>query len=144
MAGGVGAFLNFYVFPLVGCSLLVLGAWASWALWRPWSGIRFPLPGLAIRVGGLILGGFWGWFLTNLEYARDAVHVTIGFPMPVMTLARSSGRWVELGAVASTPCMVLDLAIGVGLVNAALLLIWKRIALRRGRRRAIRIAVYDL
>jgi hypothetical protein len=133
MGGGVGAFLNCYVFPLMGCSLLALGAWSSWEIWKPWTG-RFPVPSLAVRVGGAILGSVWGWFLTNLQYARDAFHVTVGFPMPLVTLARSSGRWVELGAAASVPCMLLNLAIGIGLTNTLLRLVWKRRALRLRRR----------
>lgn len=123
MGGGIGALLNFYVFPLLGCSLLALGAWASWAIWRPRADAR--APSLAVRVGGVILGCVWGWFMTNLQYARDAAHVTVGFPMPVMTLVRSPQHWIEWDAAASIPCVLLNLAIGIGLVNALLRALWK-------------------
>lgn len=143
MADGVGVFLNFYVFPLVGCTLLALGAWFTWAIWRELPARR-RAPSLPVRVGVLALGLAWGWILTDLAYARDAAHVTVGFPMPVLILARDTGSWAELRAVASIPCMVLDLVIGIGLANGVLLLVWKRRALRRKRRRAMRSSLQDL
>ncbi|GEM_PF-1764505 len=120
MGGALGTFLNYYAFPLFGLSMLALGVWCTWTLWR-----SAVLPSLGTRVAALILGMVCGWFLANLDLARDAAHVTIGFPMPVMILVKGSGRWLEVAGTASIPCLVLDLAIGVGMVNALLRLFWK-------------------
>jgi hypothetical protein len=127
--------LNDYLFPLVGLSLLTLGAWSSWELWRPWADRGSPVPPLAVRVAALILGGVWGWVLTNLTHPLDPLHVTLGWPMPVMTLTRESGRWLELGAT-SIPCILLNLVIGIAMIQALLHLAWKLRPKRRPRRRA--------
>jgi len=119
--------MNDYGYPLAGIGLLGLGAWSSWKVWRP---DQPPAPALAARIAALILGLVWGWFLTNLEYAPDPLHVTVGFPMPVVTLVRHPGQWMEPGSSASVPCLALDLVIGVGLANGVLWL-WRA----RGRRR---------
>jgi hypothetical protein len=94
------------------------------------------MPSLATRVAALILGGVCGWFLTNLPHPQDPLHVSLGWPVPVMTLSRDMGRWLDLGARASIPCLVLDMAIGLGMVNAILLLFWKLRPRRRPRPRA--------
>lgn len=120
VSGALATFLNYYGFPLLGLGLLGLGAWSSWELWQ-----GRPGPALAPRVAALILGAVWGWILANLPHAQDALHVTLGWPMPVMTLTKASGRWLELGARASIPCMLLNLAIGMGMVNTLLRLLWK-------------------
>jgi hypothetical protein len=135
MGGALGTVLDYYLFPLLGLLLLALGAWSSWELWRPWASPG-RVPSLATRVSALILGGVWGWFLTNLPHPQDTLHVTLGWPMPVMTLSRDMGRWLDLGARASIPCLLLDMAIGLGMVNAVLLLLWKLRPRRRPRPRA--------
>jgi hypothetical protein len=135
MGVALGTFLNDYVFPLVGLGLLTAGVWCSWELWRPWTRNRASMPPLAARVAALILGGVCGWMLANLTHPLDPQHVTLGWPMPVMTLTRDSGRWLELGA-ASVPCVLLDLAIGAGMVNALLRFCWKLRPRRRPRKRA--------
>ena len=123
MGEALVTFLNFYVFPMLGLCLLAAGAWCTWELW---AGDRKPgPPSLAARVAVLILGGVLGWCLANLAHARDAQHIILGFPMPVMTLTRVSGRWLELGGTASIPCLLLDVVIGIGMANAALRLAWQ-------------------
>ncbi|MDR3672992.1 MAG: hypothetical protein P4L36_19260 [Holophaga sp.] len=123
MSEALGVFLDDYGFPLLGLGLLAQGAWSSWGLWkaRPDDGS----PALTLRIAALVLGAVWGWILTNLPHAHDAAHVTLGWPMPVMTLTKASGRWLELGARASLPCILLNLAIGVGMVNTLLGQAWK-------------------
>jgi hypothetical protein len=133
MSGSLDFFLNCYVYPLAGLSLLVVGGWSSWAVWRPEGGSGTG-PSLAVRLSTLLLGMLWGWYLTNLEHSLDPSRVIVGFPMPVMTLSRSSGKWLELGSVPSLPCMLLNVAIGVGLANAALHQYFRRRS-RRARRR---------
>jgi len=135
MGGALGTVLDFYLFPLLGLLLLAVGAWSTWELWRPWNSPG-TVPSPATRVAALILGGVWGWFLTSLPHPQDPLRVTLGWPMPVMTLSRDPGRWLDLGARASIPCLVLDLAVGLGMVNAILLLLWKLRPRRRPRPRA--------
>ena len=127
MGGALGTFLDYYLYPLFGLTLLALGAWCTWAVWRP----RGPSP--AARVAALILGGLGGWFLVNLAHAQGARQVTIGFPMPVLTLVKGAGHWMEMAGAASIPCLLLDLAIGVGLVHALLYVAWARRSRRRPR-----------
>ena len=135
MGGSLATFLNFYVFPMVGLCLLALGAWSTWELWARGGAARSAGPSLAARVAALILGWVGGWWLANLPHALDSRRVILGFPMPVMTLTKASGRWLELGSTASIPCLLLDLAIGIGMVNAALRLVWKFRPRPRPRRR---------
>jgi hypothetical protein len=136
MGGVFGTLLNDYVIPMLGLFLLVLGAWFTWKLWLAPSADRPEAPPLTIRMAAIILGAVWGWILTSLPHPQDALHVTLGWPMPVMTLTKASGRWLELDATASIPCLVLDLAIGIGMVNALLGLLWKLRPRRRPRGRA--------
>jgi hypothetical protein len=125
MSGAAGDLLHSYVCPLTGLALLAVGAWSSWAIW--WSGIAgsMTLPPLTLRVACFLLGGLWGWFLTNVQYPMDPAHVSVGFPMPVTILARSSGPWLVIESAASLPCLLLNLVIGVGLANALLHLVWR-------------------
>jgi hypothetical protein len=136
MGGALGAFLNDYVFPLLGLCLMALGAWSSWEIWRPRTASEAEAPPLGSRVAAIILGGVWGWLLCNLPHPQDTAHIAIGFPMPVMTLAKGSGRWLELDSRASMPCALLNLAIGIGMVDTVLHLLWKFRPKRRPRRRA--------
>jgi hypothetical protein len=124
MAGGLGDFLDTYLFPLAGLGALALGIWSSWLLWRPEAGDGPEPPSLAARVAAIILGGVAGWCLSILTYPRDAQSVTMGFPWPVMTLLRVPGDWQALDASASIPCLLLDLCFGVGLGNMVLHLAW--------------------
>ena len=135
MGGALGIFLNFYLFPMLGLGLLGLGSWSTWKLWTGRGGGAAG-PSLAARVAALILGAVWGWCLVNLTHPLDGQRAILGFPMPVMTLSAASGRWLELGGAASLPCLLLDLAIGLGMVHTALHLAWKLRPRRRPRRRA--------
>jgi hypothetical protein len=137
MAGGLGDFLDFYVYPLAGLGFMLLGLWFTWGLWKPGRGTRNQVPGLAPRLAAVILGCVWGWILANLPYSPDPSHVILGFPMPVMALAKVSGKWLELGTTASIPCLFLDLAIGIGMVHALLHFLWKWQRRRRPRPRAV-------
>lgn len=125
MGGALGTFLNLYVFPMLGLGLLTVGSWFSWKLWTGRRDGGAGGPSLAARVAALILGGVWGWCLVNLPHALDDHQVILGFPMPVMTLAKVSGPWLELGGAASKLCLLLDLVIGLAMVNTALHLAWK-------------------
>lgn len=127
-----GAFLDDYLYPLFGLMLLALGAWSTWAVWRPGG------PSLAARVAALILGGVAGWCLANLAHAEGVQEVTIGFPMPVLTLVKGSGHWLELAGSPSLPCLLLDLAVGVGLLNALLHVFHERRS-RPAPRRGLRV-----
>jgi len=135
MGGALGTVLDYYLFPLLGLCLLALGARCSWELWKPWAG-REETPSLAARAAALILGGVWGWALAGLPHPQDSLRVTLGWPLPVMTLSRDLGQGLDLGARASLLCLLLDLAIGLGMVNAILLLIWKLRPRRRPRPRS--------
>ena len=137
MDGGFGDFLDFYVYPMAGLGFLLLGLWFTWTLWKPGSGTRREVPGLAPRLAAVVLGCVWGWILANLPYSPDPRHVILGFPMPVMTLAKVSGKWLELGTMASIPCLFLDLAIGIGMVHALLHFLWKWQRRRRPRPREV-------
>ena len=117
MGGEVGIILNDYGCPLAGIGLLGLGAWSSWQVWRP---ARIGAPSLTARLAAPVLGLVGGWFLANLEYAPDPLHLTVGFPMPVVTLVRHPGQWMEPGSSASATCLALNLIIGAGLANGVL------------------------
>jgi len=121
MAGGIGVLMNDYGWPLSGLGLLALGGWHAWRVWTATGTGRTEAFPLGVRITAVLLGVAAGWFLANLEYAPDPQHVTIGFPMPIVTLARHSGGWLEPGPAGSLPCLVLDLAVGVGLGHGLLL-----------------------
>ena len=126
MGAMTGDLLHSYLCPLAGLSLLGVGTWSSWVVWKP--GLR--PPALASRVASLLLGCLWGWILTQVAYPVDPAHVAIGFPMPVAVLARGPGRSLVMDSTLSLPCLGLNLAIGIGLANAGLHLIWKRKSVR--------------
>ena len=117
--GGALGILNYYLFPMLGLGLLALGAWCTWGLWRPQG------PPVAARAAALVLGLVLGWILANLPHPEDALHMLLGWPLPVMTLVRASGLWLVMDARPSIPCLLLDLVVGIGSANALLRLFWR-------------------
>jgi hypothetical protein len=138
MVGVIGGFLVSYVFPLAGLALLLLGAWSAWQAWSPGAWPDKTRPTVSVRVSTLILGEMAGWLLNVIALPRDAQHIILGFPMPVMTLVRDGG--LAPGTSASPSCALLNLVIGIGLAHAALCALWPRLVHRSQRaRRKLRV-----
>jgi hypothetical protein len=120
----MGVFLNSYVLPMAGLSLMVYGAWSVWAVWSAAGPARLPLPA---RVVTVIVGCMGGWLMNSMAIPQDPLHVALGFPMPVLVLEKDAGASLSLGAMGSLPCALMNLAIGIGLAHAALRALWPRL-----------------